>query len=101
DSRASDIFSLSLTTLFRSFHIFLTLILSLEKAIRAGFSYSDELRPLTLLALTRVENILNDYESPVADLFKEDLTNLKFTLENYRSEEHTSELQSREHLVCR
>ncbi|MFA5582788.1 MAG: hypothetical protein WDA09_01125 [Bacteriovoracaceae bacterium] len=71
----------------RDFHIFLTLILSLEKAIRAGFSYSDELRPLTLLALTRVENILNDYESPVADLFKEDLTNLKFTLENYLVEE--------------
>lgn len=69
----------------RDFHIFLTFIGSLEKAFRADFSYKEDLVPLTLMALTKVENILTDFESPIADLFKDDLLNLKFTLENFLS----------------
>lgn len=70
----------------KDFNIFLTLIMSLEKSIRVGFLFTGELLPLTLMSLTRVEHLLEDFESPVASLFKDDLKNLKFTLENYLKE---------------
>lgn len=64
------------------FHIFLTLIVSLEKSIRARFIFTQDLKSLTLMSLTKVEVMLEDFESPVAELFKDDLLNLKYTLEN-------------------
>lgn len=70
----------------KDFHIFLTMILSLEKSIRVGFLFTDDLISLTLLALGKIESILVDFESPIAELFKDDLMNLKFTLENYLKE---------------
>lgn len=68
------------------FQIFLTLILSLEKSIRANFIFTSDLLSLTLLALTKVENLLEDFQSPIAEVFKDDLLNLKFTLEHYLKE---------------
>lgn len=68
------------------FQIFLTLILSLEKSIRVNFIFTSDLISLALLALTKVENILEDFESPIAEVFKDDLLNLKFTLEHYLKE---------------
>lgn len=70
----------------RDFHTFLVLIESLEKSIRVGFSSQGDLSSMTLLALVRVEAILEDYTSPVTELFREDLTNLKFTLEHHLGE---------------
>lgn len=69
-------------TQINDFHIFLTMIMSLEKSIRANFLFTDELKSLTLMSLTKVEEMMKDFESPVTELFKEDLTNLKYTLEN-------------------
>lgn len=70
----------------KDFHIFLTLILSLEKSIRADFISKHDLISITLLSLTKVENILSDFESPISEVFKDDLLNLKYTLEHYLKE---------------
>lgn len=70
----------------KDFQIFLTLIMSLEKSIRANFIFTQDLIGLTLMSLTRIEDILVDFESPIAGIFKDDLTNLKYTLEHYLKE---------------
>ena len=68
------------------FHTFLTLIESLEKSIRAGFDSRGDICSLTLLALVKVEALLEDYTSPIIELFREDLTNLKITIEHHLGE---------------
>ena len=68
------------------FHTFLTLIESLEKSIRVGFHSCGDISSLTLLALVKVEGLLADYTSPIVELFREDLTNLKITIEHHSGE---------------
>lgn len=70
----------------KDFHLFLTLLSSLEKSLRADFKFTEDIAPLSLIALVKVEEVLADFESPIAEVFKEDLTNLKFTLEHYLQE---------------
>lgn len=68
------------------FHTFLTLIEALEKSIRVGFISSGDICSLTLLALVKMESLLEDYTSPIVELFREDLTNLKITIEHHLGE---------------
>lgn len=68
------------------FQTFLTLISSLEKSIRAHFQFTQDLAPLTLMILVQVEEILEEFESPISGVFRDDLINLKFSLEHFLRE---------------
>src|SRR5690625_6870688 len=57
--------------------------------------------PVVLEALERAVKRTNKKVSRAESIRRFELLETDFTVENNRSEEHTSELQSRGHLVCR
>src|SRR5690554_7605870 len=87
------------TTLFRSYEMF-----GAEKVTRLIERNTIEIAPLAYMrgrTLNHSFVILDESQNTTKEQMKMFLTRIGFGSKAVRSEEHTSELQSRPHLVCR